>query len=36
MYVNVVVPIVVGFILLMRANRMRPTKGRHIPANYAA
>lgn len=36
MYGNVVVPIVVGFILLLRANRMRPTKGRHIPANYAA
>jgi lipopolysaccharide export system permease protein len=36
MYVNAVVPIVVGFILLLRANRMRPTKGREMPANYAA
>lgn len=36
MYLNPIVPIVVGFILLLRANRMRPTKGRIIPANYAA
>ena len=36
MYANAMVPIVVGFILLLRANSMRPTKGREIPANYAA
>jgi len=36
MYANAVVPIIGGFVLLLRANRMRPTKGRQIPANYAA
>jgi lipopolysaccharide export system permease protein len=35
MYVNAVVPILFGFALLLRPNRMRPTKGRNIPANYA-
>jgi len=36
MYANAVLPILIGFVLLFRANRMRPTKGRQIPANYAA
>ncbi|MDH3235216.1 MAG: LPS export ABC transporter permease LptF [Alphaproteobacteria bacterium] len=36
MYANAVLPILIGFVLLLRANRMRPTKGRQIPANYAA
>jgi len=35
MYANAVVPILLGMVLLFRANRMRPTKGRDIPANYA-
>jgi lipopolysaccharide export system permease protein len=36
MYANAILPILIGLALLLRANRMRPTKGRHIPANYAA
>ena len=36
MYLNPIIPIIVGIILLIRPNRMRATKGRHIPADYTA
>jgi len=36
MYLNVLVPILLGLVLLLRPNRMRPSRGRSFPASQAA